>query len=276
MMLTAFALKPSGERGVGFDTPAPTHSELMLTRPGVGADGASIVGQDGVDHTGQTGSAAFKAWFGASQVVDAAGLPLVVYRGVRQQIGLDAYDARAGRQYFTDDRAVARAYSMQNDGAAGTVVDAYLRIARPFDLVDDKAAHALAKLMNVRWTVQQAYYDLTDAPGLEVALSGAGYDGVRMDDSDGNVNHQTFIVFAPSQIKSATANNGAYDPASNMVRRDAGDGAQRSALQRRAGGHARSGAGLRAAPGAPARAAAAARRTPLAPRRRSAICGRQR
>jgi hypothetical protein len=48
-VLTAFEDRPSDGRGVGYDTPAPTHSKPMLSRPGMGADGNTSIGQSGQD-----------------------------------------------------------------------------------------------------------------------------------------------------------------------------------------------------------------------------------
>lgn len=68
-----------------------------------------------------TDSAAFKAWFGASKVVDADGKPLVVYHGTNQQI--EEFDLKRGGAstgenagatkafFFTDSRDVAGQYA---------------------------------------------------------------------------------------------------------------------------------------------------------------------
>lgn len=82
---------------------------------------------------------AFKHWFGASKVVDAAGNPLVVYHGTNAMF--EAFDpAKGGANgsaegygfYFTDEKATAEGYA--KIGGDGRVIEAYMSMQKPLDV----------------------------------------------------------------------------------------------------------------------------------------------
>ena len=81
-----------------------------------------------------TDTAAFKRWFGNSQVVDAQGEPLVVHHGTRASF--EAFDrkfispgARLGPGfYFTTD---PRTVDVYKDGT-GSVISVFLRMENPY------------------------------------------------------------------------------------------------------------------------------------------------
>jgi hypothetical protein len=127
----------------------------------------------------QTETPEFKAWFGDSKVVDAEGRPLVVYHGTNAKFrAFDSEFSADGAFWFTSDRVKITG---GESGAAGKaqILPVYL------------AAKKLAG-----W----ADYDRMSLSELQRA----GFDGVRLDDD--------FIVFQPTQIKSATGNRGTFDP----------------------------------------------------------------
>ena len=126
----------------------------------------------------------FWRWFGDSKVVDAEGRPLVVYRSDSTQF--NKFDKRKARQgfFFASNEAMAKMYG-------GESREFYLAIGNP--LVVDKA------LPNEK--------NATDIKGSE-------FDGVINKRSDGN----EFIAVQPTQIKSATGNNGEYDATNPDIR----------------------------------------------------------
>ena len=85
-----------------------------------------------------TQTAAFKAWFGDSKVVDDQGKPLVVYHGTSADTGGDfAFDPRfigsTGAAegygfYFTTDRMTAEGYQGRN---GGSIAEVYLSMQKP-------------------------------------------------------------------------------------------------------------------------------------------------
>lgn len=138
-----------------------------------------------------TDTAAFKRWFGDSKAVDSAGKPLVVYHGTFERF--DQFDATLsnGAFFFSDNADVARNYGGSVIG--GNLIAAYLSLQNPL-IVD-----AGGKQGDIATHVNRAK-DL-------------GHDGliVRNMDDVGGLQSQ-FVAFAPSQIKSATDNSGAFDP----------------------------------------------------------------
>ena len=133
----------------------------------------------------KTNTPEFKSWFGDSKVVDAKGQPLVVYHGTDKAFTeFDSDKTMDGLFWFTSDR---NAIDQGEVGAAGRgeVIEAYLK------------AENLAG-----W---EQYEKLGMGQIME-----RGYDGVKLDD--------TYIVFEPNQIKSATDNLGTFDAANPDIR----------------------------------------------------------
>lgn len=185
--------------------------------------------------TMQTASPAFRAWFGASKVVDAAGRPLVVYHGTNADF--DVFDpARAGQgasggewlhtvegvAWFSDSPVVASYFA---DKAGGRVLPVYLRIQRPF-MVDAEAWAA-------RFYSRDDSFRLHDGPGgrvfhihrfkrraIEDALLSFGdHDGVIFTGGyDGPpVKGNIYAVGDPAAIKSAIGNRGTWSPTSPSI-----------------------------------------------------------
>lgn len=186
----------------------------------------------------------FKKFFGDSVVVDENGEPLVMYHGTSQsQNGeaftfFDTYGSNYGLMgmgaYFTDNPEVASSYTTKGKGGTPTVYPVFLSIKNPLDMDAEADADA--------WTSQfddiDQYHDggttneswyraaeelLTDQQmplyeGAEIMQDGIramGFDGIThigggRIKSDG-VKHRVFIAFEPTQIKSATGNDGNYD-----------------------------------------------------------------
>ena len=197
----------------------------------------------------QTDTPAFKAWFGASEVVDAGGRPLRVYHGTgragfdtfgfgfRQDEEEDGYEG--GRRlgfFFSDDPKVAGTYTgsdtdtfdlvTKKDRRIGqpAVYEVYLRTERPFvvdaggaawhnipaDRLGDYAPFVRKALGN-----RSRYFTTDD---LAFAADRIGYDGLIVknvaDDEGGWGPGQStstlYVVFDPHQIKSANMNSGKY------------------------------------------------------------------
>lgn len=175
-------------------------------------------------------SAAFRAWFGDSKVVDAKGRPQVVYHGspdLRELndagffatnderavaagfLGGD-WPERAVKErayFFTPDRKAATSYTdrfraYDRENAEPGLVPVYISLQNP--LVVDFGGE--------RWT------------GTDAAIArakGEGYDGLIVENvrdhyqsgktQKGDKPHRVVVAFSPEQIKSVD-NSGAFDP----------------------------------------------------------------
>lgn len=160
-------------------------------------------GQEGLSSV--TRSPEFRAWFGDSKVVDEAGRPLVVYHGTMADFtefrgasrsGLDPY------AFFASDPDIAGLYASHNgrqrDGVGGRMLPVYLSIQNPLEVMDTGVAAG-------------GIPELLDRP------ENAAYDGaIVRSHEDGSV--RVAITRAPTQIKSASGNSGAFDASDPDIR----------------------------------------------------------
>lgn len=194
---------------------------------------------------------AFKRWFGDSAVVDENGAPKVVYHGTNKtQDGgaftlFDTYASRYGLMgmgaYFTESPTVASSYTQKGRGDAPTVYPAYLSIKRPLDMdgpadvagwtehFPDADAFHEGGNTNESWfraaeeSVQDSgAYAGEGAEIMQDGIRAMGYDGIthmgggRIDPN--SERHRVWIVFEPEQVKSATGNQGTFDPTNADIR----------------------------------------------------------
>jgi len=187
----------------------------------------------------QVDTPAFKRWFGDSKVVNMWGQPLVVYHGSLQgDIEVFAVPEHRGRLYpmffFSDNDEVAAEYGEH-------VYSVYLRIERPL-VVDAKGADWTAiprSAIKMRgWAAQDKkaaqefmednrgalspYFEALDedtSTDVIGALAQAlGFDGAIINNvidsasGDTYVPTTVYVVFDPTQIKSARENAGTFDP----------------------------------------------------------------
>lgn len=155
----------------------------------------------------------FKKWFGDSKVVDKNGDPLVVYHATDSEFNVfdrsKLGDFTSGN---TDWQPAVRSAQIgfwfsDHDLAATVFTDpektkaVYLSIQKPYRTKLDSLWNALEH------TRPETYVK---------RLQERGYDGLRVQDSEfGGV---SYVAFEPTQIKSATNNSGAFDPANPDIR----------------------------------------------------------
>ena len=181
-------------------------------------------GARGSRDTDPTSTPAFRRWFGASKVVDGAGRPLVVYHGTRSSKTFEVFrGSRRGwygsGMYFTPDRDFAEGYAKDFDGNVGHLVSVYLRMERPYryESRNFENKEFVRSLLSPRSSA--AVLSRSDresvGPGdsIRKALVARGYDGIIANNPDGT----EYIVFEPTQIKSATGNRGTFDPADPRI-----------------------------------------------------------
>jgi len=187
----------------------------------------------------------FQKWFGASRIVDESGQAKVVYHGTRlggfssfrpnyrkgEQLGFGIHFAESesfARLYAEDDRVARKGkqpevyavfLSMQNPLRANSLVH---EGSPEFDLglkLGGKKVYVSKDEKGNRCLYMQHAIDATSPARAEKLIRESGYDGVIYDAQVGTygvVNRtlaksESYIVFEPGQIKSATDNDGSFD-----------------------------------------------------------------
>jgi hypothetical protein len=201
-----------------------------------------------------TDTPAFRKWFGDSKVVDKAGRPRVVYHGTDADISVfDSSKAKQGwdknsdgAYWFSTAPEVASGFAGEMDGEMfggqrlgnSNVLPVYLSIKNPY--VDRYGKYGfgggltradIAELEadgydGIHWP--QADVDL---PDTKMDGPVTGYYRNRFGEAWGESEDgypDQWAAFRPTQIKSATGNNGAFDPANPDIRKSRG----RKALER--------------------------------------------
>lgn len=166
-------------------------------------------------------NAAFWKWFKGSLVVDASGDPLVVYHGTRATF--TEFETRRSKSqnrmgaYFTASKVAAERFARIRGGRV--VLAVYLRMERPLDVrgvAREDIAAAAGMHKHAQWDAltqgragPYATLEWLDAQyNLVPSLKRRGYDGIIFDDE---VDGDTYVVFAPTQIKLAEGNDGTWD-----------------------------------------------------------------
>lgn len=145
----------------------------------------------------------FKNWFKSSKVVDAAGAPLVVYRGMTRPIIGSAFTIREGGTYgegiyLHKDPDIANFWAdPEGTGENPVVYPVFVSIQNPAsgDVASDAESRATAEKKS----------------SIEI-LKGMGYDGIITEDGE-------IVAFDPTQVKSASGNIGTYDPNDPDIRK---------------------------------------------------------
>ena len=126
----------------------------------------------------------FWKWFGNSKVVDASGNPLVVYHGTTKRFTL--FDTTGTEDepgaFFTSSDDVAKEYYGDES------ISVFLHIENMYETTSG---------------------EIESGNDVICEIKSNGYDGVMIEGQD---DADTFVVFSSTQIKSATGNNGDFDP----------------------------------------------------------------
>jgi len=166
----------------------------------------------------------FKAWFGNSKVVDENGDPLVVYHGTvgnfttfdKSKFG-EFDDGWLGEGfYFSDTAKGAEDYTRDDisrlkrqSAEGGNILPVYLSMENP--LIVDFSLDDLGQPWNSRSAMS--------AKEFSAILRKRGHDGVIFKGpvAPSGLSDNQFMVFDPTQIKSATGNRGTFDPNSPKI-----------------------------------------------------------
>ena len=136
----------------------------------------------------------FRNWFGDSKVVDAEGKPMVVYHGTASDFA--EFNTDEGAHFGTAPAANERAGMFMR----GNVMPVYLSIKNPKRVQDQ------ANVKAGEWgdAIEQAKAD--------------GYDGLVYRNDAEDAGSDSYVVFDPAQIKSASGNNGRFDGSNPDIR----------------------------------------------------------
>lgn len=187
---------------------------------GAGGDGRLLSADGGVrgsiERTPVTSTPSFRQWFGNSKVMKK-GKPLVVYhgtgkvfdtfdpetRGAIQRDEGGPFDARSREGFwFTSEREVASSYADETGvDDIPTVMETYLRIENPKE---------------IRFEDPDGDFLPDDSDQIIKDARAAGHDGVifrrAFDGLGDSPRSDVYVVFEPTQIKSATGNRGTFTP----------------------------------------------------------------
>ena len=163
--------------------------------------------QDGVRFrtADQTQTPAFKRWFGDSKAAQD-GRPVVVYHGTggdfdvftRERAGATTGAANAGMGFFFTDRPEVAGNYARMAGGAQNIMPAYLSLQNPLRLKADN-------MMVADRLLQSDLQPGHDGAIIQVAMRDGGTQTV-------------YMVRQAGQIKSATGNNGQFDPGNPDIR----------------------------------------------------------
>lgn len=152
--------------------------------------------------TAQQETETFKKWFGHSKVVDKQGKPLRVFHGTNKPsfnaflTGLNKAEGESGI-FFTDDPDTASRYAGYDEIFPSPVI-----------------GHVLPVYLSIQKLHTHDFHGGKD--GRDEVIREAlrkGCDGVLLlNHYDVGGTHPQWVVFHPSQIKSAIGNSGKFDP----------------------------------------------------------------
>lgn len=166
----------------------------------------------------QVRSEAFQAWFGRSRVVDPDGEPLRLFHGATVDfVQFDPASSKDGGLHF----GAAEQASMRISGAGKRLIPVYLRVENPRRSKDTGGSWH-AKIASAKAAGHDGIVYLNRYEGLPLErvaeLEKRGLMA-RLDQiSDAEFRRlvpearDSWIVFSPTQIKSAIGNCGAFDP----------------------------------------------------------------
>lgn len=183
-----------------------------------------------------------------SYAVNKDGTPRIFYHGTRGDFNafeanrptknsgtFGSWDTSRAGIFFTPDPENATPFtSSGGDKAGGNIMPVYLDIKSPIDLSggvwrqSDLDEFEQAGI-NPRWLSRFDWSNFDDADGRAFvkAAKELGYDGVIFNDEnpDTRAGTESWVVFEPTQIKSAIGNRGAFDPQDpNILNQDSSTG----------------------------------------------------
>jgi hypothetical protein len=165
----------------------------------------------------------FRRWFGGSKIVDAQGNPKVMYHGTLRDFATFDPNASASSEgsktsaiFVTERPDFANDYA---SGNGGNVMPVFVKAENAFDYENPNHIAALEQyekdnrytdrsISNYINNVKRGDWETIEARRVQNAIKALGHDGFYVHE----YGVKNLAVFDPAQIKSATGNNGNYDP----------------------------------------------------------------
>lgn len=189
----------------------------------------------------------FKEWFGdwesdpanASKVVDENGEPMVVYHGTSVSSRRFFKFKDGAPNWFTPSEYYAKAFTFDED--IPVMYPSFIKIKKLLHLgyIDGDVISGKIRSLSldtgisessIRYIVSKERADkvhqITNSPLFKREAMALGYDGMMA--FEGGVD--SFAIFSPSQVKSATENTGSFDGTNDDIRYSSSDAAEREDL----------------------------------------------
>ena len=189
----------------------------------------------------------FKEWFGdwendptnASKVVDENGEPMVVYHGTSVSSRRFFKFKDGAPNWFTPSEYYAKAFTFDED--IPVMYPSFIKIKKLLHLgyIDGDVISGKIRSLSldtgisessIRYIVSKERADkvhqITNSPLFKREAMALGYDGMMA--FEGGVD--SFAIFSPSQVKSATENTGSFDGMNDDIRYSSSDAAEREDL----------------------------------------------
>ena len=183
----------------------------------------------------QVRTTAFKEWFGdwendpanASKVVDENGEPMVVYHGTSVSRRRFFKFKDGAPNWFTPSEYYAKAFTL--DENIPVMYPSFINIKKilPLGYIDGDVISGKIRSLSLDTGISESsikyiaskeradkVYQITNSPLFKKEAMALGYDGVTA--FEGGVD--SFAVFSPSQVKSATENTGSFGGTNDDIR----------------------------------------------------------
>ena len=189
----------------------------------------------------------FKEWFGdwendpanASKVVDENGEPMVVYHGTSVSSRRFFKFKDGAPNWFTPSKYYAKAFTFDED--IPVMYPSFIKIKKLIYLgyIDGDVISGKIRSLSldtgisessIRYIVSKEradkVYQITNSPLFKREAMALGYDGMMAFEAGVD----SFAIFSPSQVKSATENTGSFDGTNDDIRYSSYDAAEREDL----------------------------------------------
>lgn len=159
-------------------------------------------------------SADFDGWFAGSKVVDAHHQPLKLYHGTHADFDKFHSGSHFGTVRAANQRVRYRMHHFPYEDVHGArVIPVYLKITNPLRVSDMQASHESALLNAIaRGTYPDLDVDVARDQGAYKAAQDAGYDGLVYKNGMEDRGKYSYVVFDPSQVRSAITLSEAQEP----------------------------------------------------------------